>query len=342
MNYCRYLLYGFLALLISGCGQTVKQKLMVPPAGSKSTIGAGKSIVILPFADYSYANNLETSYRRNLFVNENLTDRLVSNSFLLPVQEDVFLYMVNHKFINVLSYEDKRSYTLEDELKDEWSGDMKNHLQRYIDQSNSRSKKPVLNSPGTHGLTKQSILKIGNHFRADYVLRGRIIQYKTRQDPSWAPWKKGILPFVAGVTSKIAFGQASSEKYDNLNSLAVGASYGAAWGFHHANVPYEPDSADQTIFGVSGSNDANAIVWGALGGGLAHLANKSGKIPQAVVQLRIWVQDTYTGDVIWTNRVDVKVSPETILSDYQYDLLYEKATEKATSSLISDFVSSGI
>jgi hypothetical protein len=271
MNYCRYLLYGLLALLISGCGQTVKQKLMVPPAGNKSTIGAGRSIVILPFADYSYADNIETSYRRNMFVTENLTDRLVSNSFLLPVQEDVFMYLVNHKFINILSYDDRNTYSLENELQNEWSGEMKSILKQYVDQENSKKNKPVLTSPGTHGLTKQSILKIGKYFKADYVLRGRIIQYKTRQEPSWAPWKKGILPFVTGVTSKIAFGQASTDKYDNLNAMAVGGTYGAAYGFHHANVPYEPDRADQTIFGVSGSNDANAIVWGALGGGLAHL-----------------------------------------------------------------------
>jgi len=341
MTYCRYLLYGFLALLISGCGQTVKQKLMVPPAGNKSTIGAGKSVVILHFADYSYANNVETAYRRNLFVTENVTDRLVSNSFLLPVQEDVFLYLVNHKFINILSYEDKRSYSLEDELKDEWSAAMKSQLQRYIDQSNSRTTKPVLNAPGTHGLTQQAILKIGKHFKSDYVLRGRIIRYKTRQDPSWAPWKKGIISFVTGVTSKIAFGQASSEKYDNINSMTVGGSYGAAWGYHHSNVPYD-GQPDRTIFGVSGSDYGNAIIWGALGGGLGHLAQMSGDVPQAVVQLRIWVQDTYNGDVVWTNRVDVKVSPETILSDYQYDKLYEKATEKAVTTLITDFVTSGI
>ena len=67
------------------------------------------------------------------------------------------------------------------------------------------------------------------------------------------------------------------------------------------------------------------------------MAHNTGKIPQAVVQLRIWVQDAYTGNVVWTNRVDVKVSPQSVLADYQYDALFEGATEKAVSTLIEDF-----
>ncbi|HHB76124.1 MAG TPA: hypothetical protein ENK84_06250 [Desulfobulbus sp.] len=70
---------------------------------------------------------------------------------------------------------------------------------------------------------------------------------------------------------------------------------------------------------------------------MGKLAQKSGETPQAVVQLRIWIQDAYTGDVVWTNRVDVKVSPETFFGDYQYDALFEAATEKAVATLIDNF-----
>ena len=71
MNYSRYLLYVLLALLVSGCGQTVQESIKVQPA-MKSTAGGDKSIVILPFADYSEADDLESAYRRNLYVSENL------------------------------------------------------------------------------------------------------------------------------------------------------------------------------------------------------------------------------------------------------------------------------
>lgn len=336
MKYSRYLLVGLLALLIGGCGTTVKESLKVQPA-TKSDKGADKTVVILPFADYSYADNLDSAYRRNLYVTENLTDQLVSSSFNLPVQEDVFLYLVNQDIINVVAYEKKRTGMLEDELNDEWSDVMKGHLKHYIDITKKRGNNlPVLESPGTHGLTQQEVIKIGRHFSADYIVRGRIIQYKDRQDPSWAPWKKGVIGFVTGVTNKIAFGQADADKYDNWGNMIAGGTYGMLYGDWDPKWPYSGE-ADQTIFGVSGGTMGNTIIWGGIGAGLGHMAHKTGKIPQAVVQLRIWVQDAYNGDVVWTNRIDVKVSPESVLADYQYDALFEGATEKAVATLIDDF-----
>ncbi|MDX9841549.1 MAG: hypothetical protein RBS95_08840, partial [Desulfobulbus sp.] len=72
MKYSRHLLIGVLALLLGGCGTTVQESLKVAPT-VKSTVGADRTVVILPFADYSYADNLESAYRRNLFISENVT-----------------------------------------------------------------------------------------------------------------------------------------------------------------------------------------------------------------------------------------------------------------------------
>ena len=320
MKYSRHLLIGLLALFLGGCGTTVHESLKVQHTG-KYTIGSDKAVVILPFADYTNADKLETAYRRNLFVSENVTDQFVKYGFHTPVQEDVFLYLADQKIINVVAYERKKTQSLEDEMNKDWSPAMKNTLQHYIDLA----QKPATqtnesDSPGTHGLTQQEVVKIGRHFSADYIVRGRIIQYKDRQDPTWNPLKKGLVTFVTGVNSKIAFGQAESEKYDELNSTIAGAAVGA------------------TISGLTDGDLSHAIGWGAAGAVLGNVAHHSGRIPQAVVQLRVWVQDAYTGNVVWTNRVDVKVSPESVLADYQYDALFEKATEKAITTLVDDFV----
>lgn len=337
MNYCRYLLVGLMALVITGCGQTVKESLKQPLI-KKSTVGAEKTIVILPFADYSDADDLETAYRRSLFINENLTDQLGSNSFNLPVQEDVFMYLVKQNIIKAVAYENNNTSTLEDEMQGEWSDIMKEQLHRYANLAKQRGRNnAALASPGTHGLTPQEIVKIGRFYGADYIMRGRIIQYKTRQDPSWSPLKKGVIGFITDSTNKIAFGQASSDKYDNWGNMGAGAMYGAIAGNSWANGPWDPDGTNE-LFGMTDGAASNAIIWGAVGAGLGHMAHKTGKIPQAVVQLRIWVQDAYTGYVVWTNRVDVKVSPESVFADYQYDALFENATEKAIDTLITNFV----
>ena len=319
MKFSRHLLICLLTLLLGGCGATVHESLKVQPI-AKNKIGANKTVVILPFADYSNTNDLETAYRRNLFVGENLTDQFGKYSFQLPVQEDVFLYLVDQNIINVIASDKKMAKALERELKNDWSDQMKEHLKHYIALSQNIGSDTSRNeSTGSHGLTPQEIVKIGRHFSADYIVRGRIIQYKDRQDPSWSPLKKGIIPFVAGVSNKVIFGQAESDNYDQLGSI-VASSMGA------------------TIISGMTNNDAPTVVtWGAIGAGLGAMAPHYGKAPQAVVQLRIWVQDAYTGNVVWTNRVDVKVSPESVFADYQYDALFEKATEKAITTLIDDF-----
>jgi len=334
------LLCGLLALLISGCGQTVQESLKVASV-KKSTAGASKTMVILPFADYSEGDDFASAYHRNLYVTANLTDQLVSNSFTLPVQEDVFLYLADQKIISLVAYENKTSGVLEQELQDgDWSPAMKAELERYANMARMRqSNKPVLENPGTHGLTPQEIVKIGRHFNADYIMRGRIIQYKTRKDPSWSPLKKGVIGFITGATNKIAYGMASAETYDDWGNMLAGGMYGAIAGNSWADGPWNPDGSN-SILGFADGSASNAVFWSGVGGFLGHMSHKTGDVPQAVVQLRIWVQDAYTGDVVWTNRVDVKVSPQTVFADYQYDALFEAATEKAISTLIDDFVKS--
>lgn len=319
MKYGRYLILGILAIFLSGCGTTVSESLKVP-FGSRNRIGSDKTVVILPFADYTHADNLESAYRRNLFISENLTDQFVKNSFHLPVQEDVFLYLINQHIINAAAYDKRKTKSVERELRNDWSDQMKDTLQHYIKLSQNMSgNSSSSQSLGTHGLSQQEIVKIGRHFSADYIVRGRIIQYKERQDPSWSPFKKGLIPFVAGVSNRVVFGQAASDDYDALDNAVAGGADGLI------------------ISGVFNNNYVDVISWGAVGAGLGVMAHNSGKIPQAVVQLRIWVQDAYTGSVVWTNRIDVKVSPESVLADFQYDALFEKATEKAIATLVDDF-----
>ncbi|MDY0390535.1 MAG: hypothetical protein RBQ88_06380 [Desulfobulbus oligotrophicus] len=319
MKWRRSLLFGLLAIFLCSCGTTVQESLKVTPS-TQRYVGLGKRVVILPFADYSSAGNLETAYRRNLLVAENMTDQFSKYGFYTPVQEDVFLYLVDHNFISVVSYKEKQQTSLDYELNQEWSDAMKSYLQQYADLTRQNTVQASgVDSLGTHGLTQQELIKLGRHFSADYIVRGRILQYNDRQDPTWNPAKKGLLPFVAGVTSKVAFGQAESDKYDELNTTVSGFGDGAL------------------ISALTDGDLNHALGWGVFGAAMGNMAHHSGKIPQAVVQLRVWVQDAYSGDVVWSNRVDVKTSPESVLADHQHDALFERATEEAISALVDNF-----
>jgi hypothetical protein len=291
MKYGRLLVVILLALFLGGCGSTVHQSVKIQPS-DKLAIGSDRTVVILPFADYSDADNLESSYRRNLFVSENVTDQFVRLGFHSPVQEDVFRYLAEHDIVHVVSPGHSKVETIESELEKDWSPAMKKTLQYYADYAkninNQLSESDYFKS---NGLTGQEIVKLGRHFSADYIVRGRIIQYKDRRDPSWSPAKRGVVPFFLGASKQILVGEMFPENYDNLNSM-------------------ENDQPELGYFSAA---------------------------PQAAVQIRIWVQDAYTGNVIWTNRANVQVSPQSFLADYQYDSLFETSTEKAISSLMNDF-----
>lgn len=290
MKYWYHLFICAVAVVFGGCSTTVNNSLKVPSA-SKLSVGKDKNVVILPFADYSYADNLEKAYRRNLFVNECVADNFIKYGFHIPVQEDVFLYLADQKIINIEDDNHRKTRTLDLELEKEWSPAMKDVLQGYISYTQKSGQAINGDDALTHGLTAQEIIKIGRHFSADYIVRGRIIQYKDRQDPSRAIWKKGVLPFFVGGTKDVLLGNAMPQRYDTLNSF---------------------DSDWDSLLSI-------------------------GEIPQAVVQLRIWVQDAYTGNIVWSNRANVQVSPQSLFADYQYDSLFETATEKAVATLMNDF-----
>lgn len=342
MKVIRHIITGLLFTgLVTGCGQTTVETLKSPVKASADAAGKGMTAIILPFADYSYADDLESSHRRNMAITESLTDQLINKGFTLPVQEDVFHYLVDEKIISLAAYDEGRTTSLAYELQDnDWSGFMRNKIQQYINVQNAGKHQTVASSPGTHGLTRQNIQKIGRRFGADYVIRGRILEFKTRQEHTWAPWKRGLVPFVIGSTDQLAFGFADSDQYDKWDNMVTGATYGAIIGYN-VEGPWTRGSAHHSFLEANGVG-ANTFVWGAVGAGLSDLALHSGKVDQAVVQMRIWVQDAYSGDVVWTNRIDVKVSPQTVLADRQFDTLFDQAITQATTTLMLNFVSTAL
>ena len=328
MRKFKYVLYLLSAVLIMGCGQTVVETLYVPDNPNPDAPGKGQTVVILPFADYTYADSLAGAYRRNSAITEAITDRLVSNGFGLTIQEDVFGYLVKEKIINIIPYDESNTVSLADELNNEWSGTMKDILHGYINDQKMKSGKTVSESPGTHALNQSAIAKLGRRFNADYIVRGRILEFKTREEHTWSPLKKGLLPFTLGLSSQTLNGFARSDTYDEWGHMLLPGTLGAVIGYN------------SSIGGLDGVG--TSIFWGAVGAGLGHMAKNGGQVDQAVVQMRIWVQEAATGNLIWTNRIDVKVSPESIYADRQYDALFDAAIEKSVATLIDNFVTTGL
>ncbi|MFV0438412.1 MAG: hypothetical protein ACK5PS_13605 [Desulfopila sp.] len=335
MERIKYCLLAILTLTLIGCGQKVVEQLNVPEDPGYNAPGVGKTVVILPFADYSKGDSIASASRRNMMITETLTDRLRANGFSLPVQEDVFQFLVAEDVIDLAPYGEGRTNSIQNALQDEWSETMKHELRRYAAMENVNNGDSPTATPGAHGLTLQTIHKIGRQFNADYIVRGRILEFKTRQDISWEPWRKGLLPFVNNGADRLLFGFASSDQYDEFNNMTTGGAIGSIIG-HSANTPTH-DRHDNFL-GLSGGDTANTIIWGTAGLAIGKANYHSGRIDQAAVQMRVWIQEAATGRVVWTNRVSVKVSPESVLADNQYDVLFNRAIEKGITTLVDNFV----
>ena len=348
----RFFLYGFLALFVSGCGvgHSVTETLHISDTPTGGNVCAtDKTVVLLPFADYSSGDDVISVYERSRNVTESLTDKFVGKGFKMPIQEDVTQYLVETNIIRLPPQD--RTAKLKKELDGEWSAEMKGELAKWIEADKAHtaalsggSANPA-NAPGVHGLDKMSISKLGRRFNADYIVRGRIIEFNLQKEHTWQLAKKGILPFIMGGTTQAAFGFAESDEYDNLNNIALWGLAGAMLGYN-ADTPFNPESSTTTISGSSivttstGDSDAefwNGVTWGLVGGGAAHLVNHSGQTPEAIVHLRIWVQDSATGEVVWTNRAEVKVAPESIYGDKRSNEMFKTAVNRATTLLIEDF-----
>jgi len=343
ITYAVMLLTGMLA----GCGQTTVQTVMVPNGEQPNAQGKGMTAVVLPFADYSGGDRIASAFRRHLMITESLTDNLRRNGFNAPVQEDVFAHLVDQKIISLAAYDEggDGSASLASELEDpDWSDLMKGKIKDYMKQQQEQQlgsgRNPAADSPGTHGLSDQEVVKLGRKFGADYIIRGRILEFRTRQEHTWDPRKRGLIPFVIGTTSRAAFGFADSEQYDNLGNTAAGGAWGAALG-SVASGPWDPDDS-KGFFGISGGGDANTIFWSVAGGAAGAMATHGGKVDQAVVRLRIWVQNAYDAQVVWTNQVEVRVAPESVMADSQYDDLFDQAIKKSANALMADFVQTGL
>ena len=331
-----HVMFAIFALMLGGCGHTVVETINAPEVPVHGAAGFGKTVVVLPFADYSQGDSIASAERRSMMITESITDKLTANGFSLPVQEDVFQYLVAEHIINPVAYQGQTSSSLSYELTDEWSNVMKKELSGYL-ETQKRESMAAAGIPGAHGLTTAAIAKIGRQFGADYVIRGRILEFKTRDENSWNPWKRGIIPFVMRGSNRILFGYADSAAYDADNASLAGLIVGAVAGHEIINWP------NDSFMGIGASKDTNALLWGAAGSELGRRsAGHAGDVSQAAVQMRMWVQEASTGNVIWTNRISVEVTPRSFFADNQYDTLFNDAINQCVSSLINNFISYGL
>ena len=349
------ILLFLLAIMVClvGCGQKVKDSVAPIKTSVQYPDSPAKQIVVLPLADYTMGVQPDDSLRRQVKIYEALMYRLAEKGFYVPLKEDVVQYLVDLGVIRIVGQPSIRSGSscglITEELSSGWSETMQEEIRKLVVMNEQLDKSKQRFELTRVGLDPGTIQQIGRRFGADYILRGRIVEYEVRDGNTLNPIQIGILPFFFDTSSALLFGFAESERYDLWQDLAVGAGLGALLG-SYAETPFTPPNKTTTITGGShprfatesvsyeGGNSAhaglNAAVWGAAGASAAYLASKGGHVPQAVVQISLALQDASDGRIVWANRVEKQVEPLSMWADPAVRTQIDKAVEEAAGALI--------
>lgn len=346
-------------LMSVACGQVTKETLS--PVPTDKIMSSGKRVVIMPFADYTPDSTPELYWRRNLLVTESLEDEFARFGLMSALEEDVVDYLMSEHIIEPpeLFFADtpNNNYMRAEVESGEWSSAMINELQYAINRNEELEKRDKQQQAAANGaqgsalhisLSSDEVAKIGDFFGADYIVRGRLIEFeKGVAKDDFNPFHVGMLPFFFNSSQRLLFGLAKSENYELMDKMAIGGIVGGIIGSANKNTPFDEDKDTVTsghpLFGstvtsVTDYHALNTALWGAAGAGAAYLAHNGGKVPRAVVQIRIMVQDARTGRLLWSNRSEVEVIPESVYADQEYRKLIAKAIRRATSSLVRNFV----
>jgi TolB-like protein len=347
------LLLLIIMVCLAGCGQKITDSVAPLNNSIQYPDSEAKQIVVLPLADYTMGVCPDDSLRRQIKIYEALMYRLAEKGFYVPLKEDVVQYLVDLEIIQIIgkpSISSSSSYrAITEELGSEWSDTMQKEIQKLVLVNEQLKKSKQGYEVTKAGLDPSTIQQIGRRFGADYVLRGRVVEYEIREGNTLNPLQIGVLPFFFDTSSALLFGFAESERYDLWQDLSIGAGLGALLG-SDAETPFtaprkktitsgeaHPRFATESVTSTGGYSDHagyNAAVWGAVGASAAYLASKGGHVPQAVVQISLALQDAIDGRVVWANRVEKQVEPITMWADPAVRTQIDKAVEEAAGALI--------
>jgi hypothetical protein len=326
---------------LTACGTVTRDSLH--PVVRSADLGNEKTMVILPFADYTPTDAPVAYLHRNILIMEALQDEIIRFGYVPAINEDVFAYLSSHNIIQTeagFQGDSTANAVLKAELAKDWSDSMKSHiaeaLQSNLERAHQKASYNQKTRPRSLSLDHAAIQDIGAYFNADYVVRGRIMVFQSGREDSFNPLQTGVLPFVFNFGSRTLFGIAESDKYEMIDKMAIGGLAGLAIAQVDGLKGWPIDEStnyDSAIRGV----DYNRAIWGVGGAGLAYLAHKGGRVNNATVQLRMVVQDTKTGKIIWTNRAEAIAMTQHAYNKIDSDVLMARAIQQVCQRLFDNF-----
>ena len=340
------------------------------PADNTIHISDIKKVAVFPFADYSYQQNSirPDEWGGNIKIQEAILDHLVAHGLSVAVQEDVNTLLVDHDIIrpieeayliegtfnekagkNPLDDVSSPEYTL---VNHTYTQVMRDEIIDIISQGGSKhqsqkKKSPVLQGV-TVGLSKEKVVELAQALDVDLILRGRILDFGIKETASSKIKDSGFVPVVFRGTRDFLLGGAGSydsgeiEQRQGILPSIFGNGSDMMLGSANSNG-YEAGLEDinNISLGTTAGAIANGTTGGLVGLGVGYLVGQQPKRSKrtAVMQVRLYAQNGATGEVMWSNRVEIEYSPANNKDNENTHrrVMYDNVVREGVKSLMGGF-----
>ena len=344
------------------------------PSENTVNIAGIRTVAIFPFADYSMQQDQlgANAWGGNIKIIEAITDQVIAHGLTVTVQEDVNTALVDEQVIRPIDPDKYLIYGTDETIDDavgklgtpehelanyEHSEDMTEEIVKIIKRENrkkkpSQKKSPVLQG-ATVGLSRDRVVRIAENLGADLVIRGRIIDYGFRDVGTLNPLYRGFIPVAIDGVKDLMFGVSGSYGYEDdledIESILMGAALGAVIGNNiisgstSTHTSYTSGLFVRETTTKHRSHDDYAVEGAAAGAAAGWLAAQHPKKAKrsAVVQVRLYAQDGRTGEMLWSNRVEMEYTPKSnfAYADTHPKTMFDKAVDEGIKVLMDSFFS---
>jgi hypothetical protein len=302
------------AITASGCsGVRFRNILPQHTSFNLGKLSNIKEVAIFPLADYSYKQDFINPWfwGMNTKITEEMTDAFNREGLNVAIQDDVNGLLVQEGIINperklFTSTSNNAEILKEMRFAGASASFRRMALQIVGNDASDEDRKPITTEPVlqgvTKGLSKDEIIDLGKKLGVDAIIRGRILESGTKSTV-------GSLTLLReGISSNLFV---NSNDYDySLDQYTL-------------RVPPPVVDTPTSIF------DGAA-------GFLRFLLPSAKK--SSVLQIRLYLQDAKTGEILWSNRAEVEYYP-LYTRDYKatFDLLVKQSVQELMQDLFNAY-----
>ena len=302
-----------MVFVISGCsGVRFRNILPQKTSFNLNKLSNIKKVAIFPLADYSYKQDFINPWLWgvNTKITEEMTDAFIREGLTVAIQDDVNGFLLGEGIVKperalTTSSSGSNSSMFNEMKKAGFDSEFREKAQEAL-KSESNENKQITTEPILQGvtapLTKEKVIELGNKLGVDVIVRGRILE-------------SGTKPTV-GLLTLLREGV-------NSNYVVEGAGYDDALDEAHLRIPPPVvDTPTSAFDGIAGFFRM-----------LLPSAKKS-----SVIQIRLYVQDAKTGELLWSNRAEVEYYP-LYTRDYKamFDLLVKQSIKELMQDLFDEY-----